>query len=245
MRRREVSMKNTKQDVADCMNRLYERGLTTTSGGNISVRHGADAILLTPSATDKGRMKAEEIAVIGLDGTNRTPDLKPSIETSMHLEIYRRCADVQAIVHAHPPRASAFAAARRAVNTRLIAESYARPGFHCRRLPRRIDRMRSDGEPWRPLHRTQSARSFRPPRSARKRGGNRTGRRPPRRRRGTRGCPPARNRCPDGPGRLMERAAAGHVLRCRQFSEAPSRNTGSINTVRGVSGRPGVLLYRE
>jgi L-fuculose-phosphate aldolase len=118
-------MKNTKQDVADCMNRLYERGLTTTSGGNISVRHGADAILLTPSATDKGRMKAEEIAMIGLDGTNRTPDLKPSIETSMHLEIYRRCADVQAVVHAHPPRASAFAAARRAVNTRLIAESYA------------------------------------------------------------------------------------------------------------------------
>ena len=114
-----------KQAVADCMNRLYRQGLTTTSGGNISLRIPGGLVLLTPSATDKGNMDAEQVAVIGIDGTNHTPALKPSIETSMHLEIYKRHSHVKAIVHAHPPMASAFVAACKPINTRFIAEAYA------------------------------------------------------------------------------------------------------------------------
>ncbi len=114
-----------KQAVADCMNRLYRQGLTTTSGGNISLRISGDLILLTASATDKGNMMADEIAEIGMDGANHTPHLKPSIETSMHLEIYKCLPHVQAIVHAHPPMASTFVAARKSINVRLIAEAYA------------------------------------------------------------------------------------------------------------------------
>ena len=114
-----------KQAVADCMNRLYEKGLTTTSGGNISLRVSDDLILLTPSATDKGRMRADQIAEIGMDGTNHTPHLKPSGETSMHLEIYKHRPDVLAIVHAHPPFASVFTVVDKKLNVRLIAESYA------------------------------------------------------------------------------------------------------------------------
>jgi L-fuculose-phosphate aldolase len=122
---RKVPMIEQKQAVAECMNRLYRQGLTTTSGGNISLRISSELILLTPSATDKGNMTAEQIAEIGLDGTNHTPQLKPSIETSMHLEIYKRHPHVQAIVHAHPPMASTFVAARKPINVRLIAEAYA------------------------------------------------------------------------------------------------------------------------
>jgi L-fuculose-phosphate aldolase len=118
-------MTEEKQAVADCMNRLYRQGLTTTSGGNISLRISDDLILLTASATDKGNMLADEIAEIGMDGANHTPHLKPSIETSMHLEIYKSLPHVQAIVHAHPPTASTFVAARKPINTRLIAEAYA------------------------------------------------------------------------------------------------------------------------
>jgi len=118
-------MNAQKQSVADCMNRLYTRGLTTTSGGNISVRISNDRILLTPSATDKGNMRADQIAKIGMDGTNLSSRLKPSGEVSMHLEIYRRRPDLQAIVHAHPPMASVFTVCDVPLNTRLIAESYA------------------------------------------------------------------------------------------------------------------------
>jgi len=118
-------MMEQKQAVADCMNRLYQKGLTTTSGGNISLRVSDELILLTPSATDKGRMRADQIAEIGMEGTNHTSYLTPSGETSMHLEIYRRRPDVLAIVHAHPPMASVFAVSDRQLNVRLIAESYA------------------------------------------------------------------------------------------------------------------------
>jgi L-fuculose-phosphate aldolase len=118
-------MTEQKQAVADCMNRLYARGLTTTSGGNISLRISEDLILLTPSATDKGNMRADQIAGIGMDGSNHTPELKPSGETAMHLEIYKRRPDVHAIVHAHPPMASVFAVSECKLNVRLIAESYA------------------------------------------------------------------------------------------------------------------------
>jgi L-fuculose-phosphate aldolase len=118
-------MIDQKQAVADCMNRLYAQGLTTTSGGNISLRISDELTLLTPSATDKGRMTAEQIAEIGMDGTNHTPELKPSGETSMHLEIYKRRPDVLAIVHAHPPMASVFTTIDKKLNVRLIAESYA------------------------------------------------------------------------------------------------------------------------
>ena len=114
-----------KQAVAEFMNRLYRQGLTTTSGGNISMRGPGGLILITPSATDKGRMEADQVAAVGMDGTNHTPKLKPSIETGMHLAIYKLHTQVKAIVHAHPPIASAFVAARKPINTHLIAESYA------------------------------------------------------------------------------------------------------------------------
>ena len=114
-----------KQAVAECMNRLYRQGLTTSSGGNVSLRVSDGLILLTPSATDKGVMQADQIAEIGMDGRNHTAHLKPSGETTMHLEIYRRRPDVQAIVHAHPPMASVFAVSDKPLNVRLIAESYA------------------------------------------------------------------------------------------------------------------------
>lgn len=115
-------------EVAAFMTRLYARGLTTTSGGNISLRAAEGAVLITAGATDKGRMTAGDVAVIGLDGANRTPDLKPSSESAMHLEILRQHPRVQAIVHAHPPAASAFCVADRPLNTHLIAEAYALVG---------------------------------------------------------------------------------------------------------------------
>lgn len=118
-------MINRKRAVADCMNRLYARGLTTTSGGNISLRSSSRRVLLTASGMDKASMRPEQILELGLDGTNYTPYLKPSIEYAMHLEVYRRHPGVQAIVHAHPPFASAFTATRARLNTRLVAEGYA------------------------------------------------------------------------------------------------------------------------
>lgn len=104
------------------MRRLYTQGLTTTSGGNISLRLQDDIVIITPSATDKGRMKWNEVGIMNLLGENLTPDLKPSIEFALHLGIYRNNSNVSAIVHAHPVFATAFTATRCKINTDLTAE---------------------------------------------------------------------------------------------------------------------------
>jgi len=113
-----------KEEVAYFMRRLYEQKLTTTSGGNVSLRVG-DTVLITPSQLDKGRIKAEEIGVISLDGENLTPHLKVSMESKMHLAIYNRRSDVKAIVHAHPVYATSFAIAGKEIKTNLAGEAWA------------------------------------------------------------------------------------------------------------------------
>jgi L-fuculose-phosphate aldolase len=117
--------KSERKEVAHFMRRLYKHGLTTTSGGNISLRLSDDLILITPTATDKGRMKWKEVGIVNIFGENFTPQLKPSIETAMHLAIYKRKNDVSAIVHAHPVFASLFTAIKAKINTNLTSEAKA------------------------------------------------------------------------------------------------------------------------
>ncbi len=107
------------------MRRLYRQGLTTTSGGNISLRIGDDLVAITPSATDKGEMKWKEVGLMNLLGENLTPDLKPSIEYALHLNLYKRNSQVTAVIHAHPLFATSFTAMKGTINTSLTAEARA------------------------------------------------------------------------------------------------------------------------
>lgn len=88
------------------------------------MRVSENNIAITPSATDKGRMRWEEVGLMTMNGESLTPALKPSIEAEMHLSIYQR-RDVKAIVHAHPVFATAFTAMKSRINTCLTAESCA------------------------------------------------------------------------------------------------------------------------
>jgi L-fuculose-phosphate aldolase len=117
--------KAERKEVARFMRRLYNHGLTTTSGGNISLRITDDIIVITPSATDKGRMRWKEVGVMNIFGENLTPDLKPSIEFEMHLSIYKKKKEIKAIVHAHPVFASVFTAMKCKIKTNLTAEARA------------------------------------------------------------------------------------------------------------------------
>ena len=117
--------KTERKEVALFMRRLYKHGLTTTSGGNISLRISDDIIVITPSATDKGRMRWREVGLMNILGENLTSELRPSIEFEMHLSIYKRNKDIKAIVHAHPVCASAFTAMKAKISTILTAEARA------------------------------------------------------------------------------------------------------------------------
>lgn len=111
--------------VADCMKRLYDRGLTTVSGGNISLRLDGEKFCITPSGIDKGNLTPEVIAIVKFDGTNLTPNLKLSIETEMHRLVLLARPEMNAIVHAHPTYASAYSTQMpTTLNTKLTAEAY-------------------------------------------------------------------------------------------------------------------------
>jgi L-fuculose-phosphate aldolase len=120
----DLKYKSERKEVARFMRRLYTHKLTTTSGGNVSLKISEDLIAITPSATDKGNMKWKEVGLMTINGENLTPELKPSIEFEMHLSIYRK-KDVKAIVHAHPTFATAFTAMKKKININLTSESTA------------------------------------------------------------------------------------------------------------------------
>ena len=112
------------REIAGAMRRLYAQGLTTTSGGNISVRRG-DEVFMTPGGTDKARMETAQIGRLSMAGTVLDPGFKPTCEAGLHLAVYRVRPDVTAIVHAHPVTASAFAASTAEISTHLLYESAA------------------------------------------------------------------------------------------------------------------------
>lgn len=130
------SQNNARKEIAYFMRRLYDKGLTTCSGGNISLRLDGDLVLVTPSTLDKGELKPEEVVLLTLEGENLTPAIKPTMEIWMHLRIYATRPDVRAIVHAHPVFATTFACTGVAIEpamtpeTIMVIGTLARADFH-------------------------------------------------------------------------------------------------------------------
>lgn len=106
--------------LAEVCARLYERRLTFSSGGNVSMRT-ENGVLITPSGKNKGRLKPEEIVktdIMGkLQGTG-----KPSIELGFHLAVYNSRPDVNAVVHCHPLYCTALAVKGEKLKTGLTPE---------------------------------------------------------------------------------------------------------------------------
>ena len=110
-----------KKEIAYFMRRLYRQKLSTTSGGNISARENG-FIYITPSEVDKGEMKTEQVGKVDLEGNIIESSHKLSIETAMHLAIYKARPDIKAIVHAHPPYATSYASSNKKLNSALTSE---------------------------------------------------------------------------------------------------------------------------
>jgi len=112
-----------RKQVAQIMRRLYERGLTTTSGGNVSFKNADGYIFITASQSDKSCIDESKIVVFNKNLENLTPELKPSMETGMHFKIYEKRPDISAIVHSHPVFASTFAVSEIKLNTSITDEA--------------------------------------------------------------------------------------------------------------------------
>ena len=109
-------------DIVEVGRRMYARGYTASNDGNISVRLDGGRLLMTPKSVCKGFMSPEMMCITDLEGTKLAGERDPSSEMQMHLEVYRQRPDVNAVVHAHPPVATAFAVAGIPLDRAVLAE---------------------------------------------------------------------------------------------------------------------------
>lgn len=103
------------------MQRIYGYGMTTTSGGNLSILDENNDIWITPSSVDKGSLNRNDIVKVCSDGTIVGPH-KPSSEFPFHQLIYKTRPDIKAVLHAHPPALVAFSIVRQIPNNALIPD---------------------------------------------------------------------------------------------------------------------------
>lgn len=109
------SAKNTYEEyrkaVLDCIHDLVDKGFVQGTGGNVSVRvEGEEVIAVTPSQREYSELKPKDICVVDFEGKPVVDNgLRPSIETGMHLSVYKHRPDVNAVVHTHQVYASVFA----------------------------------------------------------------------------------------------------------------------------------------
>jgi len=113
---------NPADSISFIIKRIYRDGLTTTSGGNISVKDENGDIWITPSAVDKGCLQPSDIIHIQAGGSVSGKH-KPSSEYPFHQAIYKARPDIKAIIHAHPPALVSFSIARQVPDTRAIANA--------------------------------------------------------------------------------------------------------------------------
>ena len=109
--------------MALCCRQLAAQGLIAGRDGNLSVRLAADRVLVTPSGHLKALVSARDMVEVNLGGKPRRAGArKPTSELDLHLRILRHRPDVHAVVHAHPPMATAFAVAGEEIPANLLPE---------------------------------------------------------------------------------------------------------------------------
>ena len=101
------------------MERIYSYGMTTTSGGNLSILDENGDIWITPAGYDKGSLTRKDIVQVKPDGTIIGIH-KPSSEFPVHSRIYKARPDIKGVLHAHPPALVAFSISRVIPETRII-----------------------------------------------------------------------------------------------------------------------------
>ncbi|TWT71415.1 L-fuculose phosphate aldolase [Crateriforma conspicua] len=113
-----------RDEIMRTMDRIYRYRMTTTSGGNLSIRDSAGDIWISPARVDKGNLNRRDIVCVHADGTADGLH-PPSSEFPFHKAIYEARPDIRAIVHAHPVALVAFSICRQSPDTRLFHQAHS------------------------------------------------------------------------------------------------------------------------
>lgn len=106
MRAREVA-----REIVLCCRGLWEAGLIAGADGNVSVRLARDRVLVTPRGLLKSQLSPDDLVEVDLSGSRLHGYREATTELDLHLRAYRQRKECGAVVHAHPPTATAFAVA--------------------------------------------------------------------------------------------------------------------------------------
>ena len=118
-----IDYQHPRDQIAEIMDRIYRYGMTTTSGGNLSIRDDSGDIWITPGGTDKGVMRPTDVVRMH-EGKAVGTVLKPSSEHPFHRAVYEARPDVGAVLHAHSPALVAFSVAGKAPDTRVLPQAF-------------------------------------------------------------------------------------------------------------------------
>ena len=122
MNQLDTQLMHPTEQINVIIGRIYRSGMTTTSGGNISIKDENGNIWITPSGVDKGSLTPKDIICVKADGTISGPH-KPSSEYPFHRAIYDARPELTAVIHAHPPGLVAFSIARQVPNTNIVPQA--------------------------------------------------------------------------------------------------------------------------
>ncbi len=124
----DTKLKELSEEIVRVCRRVYEKGWVAANDGNISIRLNDAEVLCTPTGMSKSLVEAADLIVCDLNGRKLHGSRECTSEIDMHLTAYRMRSDVKAVVHAHPPVATGFAAAGRALDKALLPEAIVQLG---------------------------------------------------------------------------------------------------------------------
>jgi L-fuculose-phosphate aldolase len=104
-----MNLKQIKSEICEIGRRLYQKGFAAANDGNISYRLSEKKVLCTPAMICKGFMKPGDLCIVDMSGNQLAGKRRRTTEILLHLAILRERPDVIAVVHCHPPHATAFA----------------------------------------------------------------------------------------------------------------------------------------
>ena len=111
-----------KQEIINVGKKLWLRSYVDGNGGNISYRISPEAVICTPTLTSKGDLTPEHMCLVDLQGNQLAGKHARTSEILLHLEIYKAVPEAKAVVHCHPPHATAYAITGRVPPTCIIPE---------------------------------------------------------------------------------------------------------------------------
>lgn len=111
-----------KQEICEVGRKIYAKGFAAANDGNISYRISDKEVFCTPTLVSKGALKPDDICTVDMTGKQIAGRKKRTSEVLLHLEIYKKNPGVKAVVHCHPPHATAFSVAGEAIPTCVLPE---------------------------------------------------------------------------------------------------------------------------